>query len=60
MTTWRQFCPFFTTTYSKWSFLTLNVDKNRDFWDHLPPLLVHVVIACLLSIGYDCILKSLQ
>ena len=28
------------------TFLTLNVAKNRDFLDHLPPLLVHVVIEC--------------
>ena len=29
---------------STWTFLTLNADKNRHFLDHLPTLLVHVVI----------------
>ena len=47
MTTWTKFCPFLTTNYLQWTFLTLNVDKNRYFFlDHLPPLLVHVVIEC--------------
>ena len=39
--------PFFLPPpTSTWTCLTLNVDKNRDFLDHLPPLLVHVVIEC--------------
>ena len=47
MTTWTQFCPFFCPpATSTWTFLTLNVYKNRDFLDHLTPLIVHVVIEC--------------
>ena len=30
MTTWTQFCPFWSPPTSMWTFLTLNVDKNRD------------------------------
>ena len=44
MTTWTKCWPFLTTTYLTWTFLTLNLDKNRHFFDHLPPLLFHVVI----------------
>ena len=29
---------------SMWTFLTLNVDKNRDFFGS--PLLIHLVIEC--------------
>ena len=29
---------------SAWTFLALNVDKNRVFWITYPPLLVHLVI----------------
>ena len=40
----HNFVLFWPRPTSEWTFLTLNVDKNRDFFDHLPPLLVHVVI----------------
>ena len=39
LTMWTQFSPLLTTTY-------LYVNKNRDYLDHLPPFLVHVVIEC--------------
>ena len=50
MTTWTQFRPFFDhlPTFT-WTYVTLNVDKNRHFWTTYPPLLVHVVIECPLN-----------
>ena len=45
----HNFVLFWPPPTSTWTFLTLNVDKNRDFLDHLPPLLVHVVIECPLT-----------
>ena len=36
---------------STWTFLTLNLAKNRHFWTTYPPLLVHVVIECPLPQG---------
>ena len=42
----HNFALFWPPPTSTWTFLTLNVDKNRDLLDHLPPLLVHIVIEC--------------
>ena len=42
----HNFALFWPPPTSMWTFLTLNVDKKRDFLDHLPPLFVHVVIEC--------------
>ena len=43
---------------SMWTFLTLNGDKNRDFLDHLLPLLVHVVIEGPLNLTKDLIIRG--
>ena len=40
----HNFALFWPPLSSTWTFLTLNMDKNMHFLDHLPPLLVHVVI----------------
>ena len=48
----HNFALFWPPPTSTWTFLTLNVDKIRDFLDHLPPLLVHIVIECPLTGGY--------
>ena len=42
----HNFALFWPPPTSPWTLLSLSVDKNRDFLDHLPPLLVHVVIEC--------------
>ena len=42
----HNFALFWPPATSTWTFLTLNVDKNRAFLDHLPPLFVHVGIEC--------------
>ena len=44
MTTWTQFCSFLPPPTPTWTFLTLNVDKNRHFLTTYHPFLVHVVI----------------
>ena len=38
MTMWTQFCPFLTPPTSTWTFLTLNVDRNKYFLDYLQGL----------------------
>ena len=48
MTTWTQFCPFLTTTYLNVDIFNPERGQKQRFLDHLPPLLVHVVIECLL------------
>ena len=42
----HNFALFWPLPTSTWTFFTLNVDKNRHFLNHLPPLLVNVVIEC--------------
>ena len=40
----HNFALFRPPPTSTWTNISLNVDRNRPFLDHLPPLLVHVVI----------------
>ena len=51
MTTWTQFCLFWPPPTSTWTCLTL----NWHFFDHLPPLHVHVVIECPQTPTLHCI-----
>ena len=44
MTTWTQFCPFLTTTYLYVDIFNPKRGQKWHLLDHLPPLLVHVVI----------------
>ena len=36
ITTWAQFSPFWLSLTSTWTFLTLNVDKNKQVFYNLP------------------------
>ena len=46
MTKWTQFCPFLTYTYLYVDIFNPERGQKQKFLDHLPPLLVHVVIEC--------------
>ena len=46
MTRWTQFCPFLTTTYLYVDIFNPKRGQKSRFFDHLPPLIVHVVIEC--------------
>ena len=48
----HNFALFWPPLTSTWTFVTLEVDKNRDFLDHLPHLFVYVVNECAVNESY--------